>query len=109
MIPFPLELTGQLVGIELILISVVLMFRHKYIDGFHYPWQIPWSFFVAGAAVVLIVTEVAVAGFLQSFDITMVGYLVIGLMGLVGFHYFWLIYPYQHPNPPGDSSGNGSG
>lgn len=108
MFSLPLELTGQLVGVELILMSVVLMFRHRYVDGFHYPWQIPWSFFTAGAAVVLIVTEVVVAGILRSFDVTMLGYLTIGLMGLVGFHYFWLIYPYQQRTPPGDSPGDGT-
>lgn len=99
--PFlPLELVGQLVGIELIIISIVLTFRHKYVDGFCYPWQIPFSFFFAGAAVVMIVSEFTVVWWFNSFGVAYVGYLTIGVMGLVGLHYFWYIYPYQHIHGP---------
>lgn len=90
----PLELTGQLVGIELILIAIILTFRHKYADGFCYPWQFPMSFFIAGAAIVLIVSEIAVSGLLNSFSVTMTGYLLIGALGFVGFHFLWFVYPH---------------
>lgn len=98
-LPFPLELAGQLVGLELIAIALALGFRHKYVDGFRYPWQVPFLFFALGSAVVIIVSRIAVVGIFRDVTTTFVGYALIGMVGLLGAHYFWLVYPFTHPDP----------
>lgn len=97
--PVPLELWGQLVGLELIAIAILLTFRHKYVDGFQYPWQIPFVFFLVGSATVIIVSRVSVVGVIKDIEITFLGYLLLGVAGLLAAHYFWWIYPDSHPDP----------
>lgn len=83
---------GTLVGLELLAFGLALGFRH-HLDGVCYPWPIPLAFFAAGAGVTLAATEVHLNGYVTAPALTLVGWTLLAVVGLVAFYHYWNEYP----------------
>jgi hypothetical protein len=88
----PLKLVGLLAGFELLVLALILSYRERYFDGVRYPARIPFTFFLAGAVVILTLSEVTLAAILQSFTVTLLVYYALMLAGAVAFLYFWFVW-----------------
>ena len=85
---------AQFVGLELILISIVLRFRHRVGEdvGPFYPRFLPEIFFCLGAALILTFSQFGAIAYLQLDSVIVGFYLLSGVAALLIAYHLW--------NPP---------
>jgi len=103
----PLEKTGLMIGAFIVVCSMLLQFRkdiEPYLPeqiqrekNFVYPETIPILFFMVGVSIIFITTNFSVVNLIESDEFALLGQIVILAAGIVAMHYFWFIYPSNHP------------